>query len=201
MLRIVIASNNKNKVREISDILKGKAEALSLEDAGFKGDIEETGETLAENALIKARTVAKKVKNAIIMADDTGLEVDYLAKAPGVYSARFAGPGCTYDDNNKKLLRLLRGVPAGQRQAVFRTVVAVVFPDKTEALAEGRIKGQIATRQKGKNGFGYDPVFFIPSHKRTYAEMDLREKNMVSHRQKAVKNALKLILKKTEKRL
>jgi len=201
VLRIVIASNNKNKVREISDILKGKAEALSLEDAGFKGDIEETGETLAENALIKARTVAKKVKNAIIMADDTGLEVDYLAKAPGVYSARFAGPGCTYDDNNKKLLRLLRGVPAGQRQAVFRTVVAVVFPDKTEALAEGRIKGQIATRQKGKNGFGYDPVFFIPSHKRTYAEMDLREKNMVSHRQKAVKNALKLILKKTEKRL
>ena len=156
---------------------------------------------MAENALIKARTVAKKVKNAIIMADDTGLEVDYLAKAPGVYSARFAGPGCTYDDNNKKLLRLLRGVPAGQRQAVFRTVVAVVFPDKTEALAEGRIKGQIATRQKGKNGFGYDPVFFIPSHKRTYAEMDLREKNMVSHRQKAVKNALKLILKKTEKRL
>jgi len=146
--------------------------------------------------MIKAETVAKKIKDAVIMADDTGLEVEYLAKAPGVYSARFAGPGCSYADNYKKLLKLLKGVPFRQRQAVFRTVIAVIFPDKSWALSEGRVNGFIAGSAKGSCGFGYDPVFYVPSLKRTYAELDLAAKNRISHRKKAVKNAWKMIRKK-----
>lgn len=197
MVKIVIASNNKHKVKEIKDILKNnKITVLSMAEAGFKGDIEETGETLAENAMIKARAVRCKVKNNVIIADDTGLEVDYLAKAPGVYSARFAGPKCSYIDNNKKLLKLLKGVPKAQRTAVFRTVIAVIYPDGFEAIAEGRVTGKIAAKQAGNNGFGYDPVFYLPQMHKTYAQLDLSQKNRVSHRQKAVKNAWKMISKR-----
>jgi XTP/dITP diphosphohydrolase len=197
LLKIVIASNNKHKIQEIKDILKSnKVSVLSLEEAGFTGDIEETGETLAENAFIKAREIRKKIKNAVIIADDTGLEVDYLAKAPGVYSARFAGPECSYADNNKKLLKLMKGVPKKQRGALFRTAMAVIYPDGKEALAEGRVSGEIAAVQSGKNGFGYDPVFYIPKMGKTYAQLTLKQKNSVSHRQKAVKNAWKMIGKR-----
>jgi XTP/dITP diphosphohydrolase len=197
MLKIVIASNNKHKVKEIRDILKNRnILVLSLGEAGFKGGIEETGETLRENALIKARAVRKKIKNAVIIADDTGLEVEYLAGAPGVYSARFAGPECSYIDNNRKLLKLMKGVPKTQRKALFRTVMAIIYPDGREALAEGRVRGEITRAQAGRNGFGYDPVFYLPKMRKTYAQLDLKQKNSVSHRQKAVKNAWKMIEKR-----
>jgi XTP/dITP diphosphohydrolase len=192
MIEIVLASNNANKAREITDILGSRdAVVLTLPDIGFIGEIEETGETLAENALIKARVVSKKAPSKIIMADDTGLEVDYLAKAPGVYSARFAGPECSYIDNNMKLLKLLKGIKKKDRGAVFRTVVAVIYPDKREELYEGRVSGKIAPKLTGNKGFGYDPLFYPEKSRKTYAQMDIKEKNMISHRMKAVKNAWK----------
>jgi XTP/dITP diphosphohydrolase len=199
MIKIVIASNNKHKVQEIKDILKNRMiSVLSLEEAGYKGEIEETGETLAENAMIKARAVRKKIRDSVIIADDTGLEVDYLAKAPGVYSARFAGPQCSFADNNRKLVKLMKGVPKKDRGALFRTVMAIIFPDGKEALAEGRVRGEITPALSGANGFGYDPVFYLPKLGKTFAGMDLKTKNTVSHRQKAVKNAWKMIRKKLD---
>jgi XTP/dITP diphosphohydrolase len=197
MIDIVLASNNKNKLREIKAMIKSKkVNLMSLADVGFKGEIEETGETLSENALIKARAVASKAGHRTVIADDTGLEVDYLAKAPGVYSARFAGPSCSFEDNNKKLLKLLKGVKRKDRGAVFRTVVAVIYGDKTEEVYEGRVKGYIAVKNTGTMGFGYDPLFYPENSKKTYAQMTLEEKNAVSHRKKAVKSSLLGIKKK-----
>lgn len=191
---IVLASNNKHKLAEISHLAaKKKIKILSLADVGFNRDIKETGETLAENALIKVRAVRKKAGSKIIIADDTGLEVEYLAKAPGVYSARFAGPDCNFMDNNRKLLRLLRGVKMKDRKAVFRTVVAISFPDGKEAVAEGRVEGYISANMRGSNGFGYDPVFYLPGLRKTYAQLTMQEKNNVSHRKRAVLNAIKII--------
>jgi XTP/dITP diphosphohydrolase len=188
VLEIVLASNNAGKAAEISRILGNKVKIITLPEAGFEGEIKETGETLAENAIIKARAVADKVAGKIIMSDDTGLEVDYLAKAPGVYSARFAGPDCSYLDNNKKLLKLLKGVPKKERGAVFRTVVAVIYPDKTVEIFEGKISGCIAKKMTGEYGFGYDPVFIPENKRKTFAQMNSDEKNAISHRMKAVKN-------------
>lgn len=193
-MKIVIASNNKNKIREIGDMLRAlKAQVVSMSEAGCNFEIEETGETLAENAAIKARAVREHVKGAVILSDDSGLEVDYLAKAPGVYSARFAGPQCSYEDNNEKLLKLLKGVKTEGRKADFRTVVWVIMPDGREFRAEGRVKGYITPKLKGNNGFGYDPVFSLKPGGRTYAQMTAGEKNKISHRNRAVKAALKII--------
>lgn len=188
MVEIVLATNNAGKAAEISGILGKKARVFTLSEVGFDAEIEETGETLAGNALIKARAVADKVRGKIIMSDDSGLEVDYLAKAPGVYSARFAGPGCSYSDNNKKLLKLLKGTAKKERGAVFRTVVAVIYPDKTEEIYEGKISGCIAEKIAGTGGFGYDPVFIPENKRKTFAQMAPAEKNAISHRMKAVKN-------------
>lgn len=198
-MKVVIASNNKNKIMEISAILKSlKAEVLSMAEAGCDMDIEETGETLAENAAIKARAVRQRVKGAVILSDDSGLEVEYLAKAPGVYSARFAGPKCSYTDNNVKLLKLLKGVRNPERKAVFRTVVWLILPDGREFRAEGRVKGYITSTMKGRNGFGYDPVFSLKPGSKTYAQMTAQEKNSISHRNRAVKAALKIISRELE---
>jgi XTP/dITP diphosphohydrolase len=197
MMEIVLASNNKNKLSEVSKILSAKnVRVLSLDDIGFKGEIEETAETLSGNALIKARAVWKKAKGRVVIADDTGLEVDYLAKAPGVYSARFAGPKCSFEDNNRKLLKLLKGVKLPDRGAVFRTVVAVIYNDCTEETYEGRVSGRISLSEKGEMGFGYDPVFYPETSGKTYAQMLPEEKNSLSHRKKAIASALKGIRKK-----
>jgi len=194
MKEIVLASNNANKLKEIAHILSaGKVSVLSLKDIGFNSEIEETGETLSENALIKARAVRGKAGKRTVIADDTGLEVDYLAKAPGVYSARFAGPGCDYMDNNTKLLKLMKGVAFKERSAVFRTVVAVIYP---EEVHEGSVNVFISPAMKGKNGFGYDPVFYVKGKRKTYAQMTLEEKNRISHRKKAVQKAVISIKKK-----
>ncbi len=196
MIEIVLATNNKHKVKEILDVVKNKAKILTLDDMNFNSVLREDGETLLENARAKAQKVREKIKNKIIISDDTGLEVDYLAKAPGVYSARFAGKNCTYEDNNKKLLKLLKGVKLTERTASFRTIIYIIFPDGKETYVEGKVKGFITTKPKGKNGFGYDPVFYYPPLKKTFAELSLKEKNKISHRSKAIKLAWKVIKKK-----
>src|SRR5271157_5250196 len=191
---VVLASNNKNKVKEIKPILKKmNIRCFSLSGAGLDINIKETGETLKENAAIKVRAVRKYIKDKIIISDDTGLEVDYLAGAPGVYSARFAGSKCSYFDNNIKLLKLMRGVQKKDRKAVFKTVIHIIFPDGTEKSITGAVKGYIAEKMTGNNGFGYDPVFYIPSLKKTYAELSLCQKNRISHRMKAIIAAGKII--------
>lgn len=147
----------------------------------------EDGQTLAENALKKARTVCDYTQ-LFCLADDTGLEVDYLGGAPGVYSSRFAGPDATYDDNVEKLLQRLEGVPREQRTARFRCVVALVSPT-VEQVVEGVCEGIIGEERRGQGGFGYDPVFFVPELGQTFAEMPLALKNEISHRGRALKKA------------
>jgi len=193
MLEVVLASYNKHKAKEIQDVFKKNIKVLTLDEIGYKEKIEENGETLLENAKIKAKKVREKVKDKIIIADDTGLEVDYLAKAPGVYSARFAGENCSYSDNNKKLLKLLKGVKFSERKATFRTVIYIIFPDGKETYVEGRVSGFITKKEIGKNGFGYDPLFYYPPLKKTFAQLSLKEKNKISHRSKAIKKARKVI--------
>lgn len=194
MLEVVLASYNKHKAKEIQDVLRGKIRILTLDEIGYNGKIKEDGETLLENAKIKAKKIREKVKDKIIIADDTGLEVDYLGKAPGVYSARFAGEKCSYSDNNKKLLKLLKEVKFSERKATFRTVIYIIFPDGKETYVEGRVSGFITEKEIGKNGFGYDPVFYYPPLKKTFAQLSLKEKNKISHRSKAIKKALKVIM-------
>ena len=193
MKELVLATNNQHKVREIIDILgKLPITVKSLADFKKMPEVVEDGETLAQNAVKKASTVAMRL-NTWAMADDTGLEVDYLAKAPGVYSARFAGINCTYEDNNKKLLKLLKGVPKKDRTARFRCVIAVAGPEGSIELAQGCIEGVIAQKAAGDKGFGYDPIFVVAKYKKSFAQLDSRIKNVISHRGQAVRNAKKII--------
>ncbi len=186
---MVLATHNRDKVREIRKILSGLPVPLKgLEDFPPAPEPRETGKTLEANALIKARAAARRT-GCLSLADDTGLEVAALRGAPGVISARFAGPGCTYADNNRKLLRLMARVPSSRRRAVFRCVVAAVFPDGEERIFEGRCPGRIVAAPRGSGGFGYDPVFRPAGQRRTFAEMTLAGKNRVSHRSKAFRRS------------
>ncbi|MBN1621583.1 MAG: XTP/dITP diphosphatase [Endomicrobiales bacterium] len=195
MKEIVLATRNKHKVREITEILGSTSiKVLSLSDFKKIPEVVEDGSTLEENAVKKARVIALRLKRWTL-ADDTGLEVSYLNGAPGVYSARFAGPGCSYEDNNKKLLELLEGLPAEKRKAKFRCVIALSDPKGKARTAEGSVTGVIAERTRGRNGFGYDPLFFIPRYKKTFAELDSGTKNRISHRGKALKKASKIVKK------
>jgi XTP/dITP diphosphohydrolase len=184
-MKIVVATHNKHKVDEIREFFKDDFEVLSADDIGSYDEIEETGDTIEENALLKARSLAN-LTDYIVIADDTGLFVDYLDGKPGVYSARFAGSNATYEDNNRKLLRLLEGVPIEKRKATFRTVVALIYKGK-EAIIEGKVEGTILDSPRGQFGFGYDPVFFVDKVGKTLAELTLEEKNKVSHRANALK--------------
>lgn len=179
-MRLVLASANPDKVAEIAAILDGLE--LVARPASI-GEVEEDGDTLEDNARLKARAIVTVTGEAAV-ADDTGLEVAALDGAPGVYSARYAGPGATYADNVAALLTALDGV--ADRSARFRTVALVRFPDGTEVVAEGVVDGEIALETRGANGFGYDPLF-VPagSGGRTYAEMTADEKNALSHRGRA----------------
>lgn len=189
MLSVVLATNNENKVKEIRPLLTSdKWQLLTLSDFPSFPPVEEDGQTLEENALKKARSVAKKTGHTAL-ADDTGLEVSYLNGAPGVLSARYAGPGCDYEANNKKLLAALEGVPWEERIARFRCVVAIVSPSGEENFVEGTCDGTVAFKPEGKSGFGYDPVFWVPELEKTFAEVDLKTKNRVSHRSKAFRKA------------
>ncbi|MGB9679122.1 MAG: XTP/dITP diphosphatase [Thermoanaerobacteraceae bacterium] len=182
MLKIILATHNSHKINEIKSFFNDfNAEIISMNEIGVYDEIEESGESIEENALIKARWIKEKVDNGIIIADDTGLFVDYLNGQPGVYSARFAGENATYDDNNKKLLKLLEGVPFEKRRAYFKTVIALINGN-CEHILEGRLDGYIIEKPVGKNGFGYDPLFYVPEIKKTLAEMKTEEKNKISHR-------------------
>lgn len=184
MQTIVVASGNKGKLREIAEIFTGFA-ILSMQEAGFAGDIDETGATFAENALIKARTVCKALGRPAL-ADDSGLCVDALGGAPGVYSARFAGVHGDDAANNALLLQKLAGVPEEKRGAYFESCVALVFPDGREWTANGRTYGKIMTAPQGTEGFGYDPLFYSSELAKGFGVASPAEKNAVSHRCKAL---------------
>ena len=186
MNKVVIATHNKDKQKEIEILLSTFGiTTVALNSFPEIGDIPETGSTLEENALIKARTVFS-ITGLASIADDTGLEVDALDGAPGVYTARFAGEGCSYNDNVKKIIKVMQGIPFDDRGAVFRTVIA--YKDsKVELIAEGLVKGYISEKIKGLDGFGYDPVFYIKEKGKTFAEMKVEEKNIISHRGRAIK--------------
>jgi len=158
----------------------------ALSDLSNVPEIEENGKTFIENALKKARYYSKYFRK-VTLADDSGLEVDSLRGLPGVYSARYAGEKASSQENNRKLLREMEGVPISKRGARFRCVIAVVSPDGGELLAEGGCRGRIGLREKGKRGFGYDPLFFLPNRGKTMAELSLEEKNRISHRGKALR--------------
>lgn len=183
-----MATHNLHKVREIVKILGRLPVPVVGLDRFPSYDVRETGKTLEANALLKARAALKRTGRAAL-ADDTGLEVKALNGAPGVYSARYAGPGCSFADNNRKILRKMAGVSAGKRTAVFRCIVALVLPDGTEKTFEGRCSGRIIPELRGAEGFGYDPVFRPAGQSRTFAEMSLKEKNRISHRSKAFQKA------------
>ena len=183
---IVLATHNRDKREELQEALSEfMVEILSLNDFPFIGEIEEVGQTLLENSMIKAKTVHNLTQLPAI-ADDTGLEVEALNGAPGIYSARYAGEDVTYEDNVNKLLAEMENIPLENRKAQFRTVISFVDKDR-ELWTEGRIKGIIGESAKGKNGFGYDPVFFVPELEKTFSELSIGEKNRISHRGLAMK--------------
>ena len=192
--RIVFATGNENKMKEIRMILADLGmEIISMKEAGVNEEIVEDGMTFEENAEIKARTVSRVLTNDIVLADDSGLEIDYLDKAPGIYSARFAGEDTSYDIKNRIFLDRLEGVPDEERTARFVCAVAAVFPDGTSCTVREPIEGQIAHEIAGDNGFGYDPIFYVPEYGCTTAQMDPEQKNLLSHRGKALR-AMKRIL-------
>ena len=184
MKSIILASNNKDKVKEVKEILKGY-DIISMKEAGIDVDIEENGTTFEENALIKARAIMK-LTGQITMADDSGLEIDYLNKAPGVYSARFMGHDTSYDIKNKALIQKLEGVKGSDRSGRFVCAIAVSLPDGREIVKRGTMEGLIAEEIKGDNGFGYDPIVYLPEYGRTSGELAPEEKNKISHRGKAL---------------
>lgn len=183
---IVLATQNRDKREELQEALSEfTVKILSLNDFPFIGEIEEVGQTLLENSMIKAKTVHNLTQLPVI-ADDTGLEVEALNGAPGIYSARYAGEDVTYEDNVNKLLAEMENIPLENRKAQFRTVISFVDKDR-ELWTEGTIKGIIGETAKGKNGFGYDPVFFVPELEKTFSELSIGEKNKISHRGLAMK--------------
>ena len=192
--RIIFATGNKDKMKEIRQILADLGmEIISMKEAGVDIDIVEDGMSFEENAEIKARSVSRVLTNDIVLADDSGLEIDYLDKAPGIYSARFAGEDTSYDIKNRIFLDRLEGVPDDERTARFVCAVAAVFPDGTSCTVRETIEGQIAHEIAGDNGFGYDPIFYVPEYGSTTAQMDPEQKNLLSHRGKALR-AMKRIL-------
>jgi XTP/dITP diphosphohydrolase len=197
-MKIVVASHNKHKVDEIREFFKEDYEVLSADDIGSYDEVEETGKTIEENALLKARAIAD-LTDELVIADDTGLFVDYLDGKPGVYTARFAGVNATYEDNNNKLLNLLKGVPMEKRKATFKTVIALIYKGR-EAIIEGKVDGRIIDAPRGQYGFGYDPIFYVDEIGKTLAELSLEEKNKVSHRANALKKLKEYIKNNLEDR-
>lgn len=188
MERLIFATGNEGKMREIRDILADTyPEILSMKEAGIQPDIKENGKSYEENALIKARAVAKEAPGELVLADDSGLEIDYLGKDPGIYSARYLGEGTSYRIKNADLIRRLQGVPDEQRTARFVCAIAAVLPDGRERAVQATIEGRIDYEEKGTNGFGYDPIFYVPEFGKTTAELTEEEKNLVSHRGKALR--------------
>lgn len=196
MRKIIFATGNKNKMIEIREILKDlDAEILSMKEAGISIDIEENGATFEENSQIKAEAVAKECPGAIVLADDSGLEIDYLNKEPGVYSARYMGEDTSYDIKNQALLDRLEGVPKEKRTARFVCAICAVVPGCEEPFTvRGTIEGYIGWEPAGENGFGYDPIFYVPDLDCSTAQLSMEEKNARSHRGNALR-AIREVLK------
>lgn len=188
MSRIVFATGNANKMKEIRMILSDIGyEIVSMKEAGVSADIVEDGATFEENAMIKAQAIAAELPDDIILADDSGLEIDYLNKEPGVYSARYMGEDTSYDIKNQSLIDRLDGVPKEQRTARFVCAIAAVLPDGTTRQTRGTIEGYIGWEPAGENGFGYDPIFYVDEFGCSTAQLSPEQKNMVSHRGRALR--------------
>ena len=200
MEKVILASRNAGKIKEIEQILsKYGMEVISRDEAGLPPfEIEETGKTFEENSYLKAKTIAD-LCGEIVIADDSGLEVDCIGGAPGVYSARFAGDGCTPADNNFKLLGLMKGIPQSERTARFVSVITMLFPDNTKLVARGECEGYISEKLRGENGFGYDPLFIPLGETRSFGEMNGEEKNAVSHRGRSLQKLEELICEQRKK--
>ena len=187
-MRIVFATGNKDKLREVRQILSElNCEIISMAEAGVDEDIEENGSTFTENALIKARAVASALPGDIVMADDSGLVIDYLGGEPGIYSARYLGKDATYHEKNMHFVKRLEGVPDEERSARFVCAIAAVLPDGRELDTIGYYEGRIGYEEKGANGFGYDPIFFLPDLNKYSAELSDEEKHARSHRGQALR--------------
>ncbi len=187
MKKFIVATRNKGKIFEIAEILQEfNFEVISMVQAGISKDIKETGRTFMDNALIKAKGIYG-LTHEMVMADDSGLEVEYLNGAPGIYTSRFAGEGATDIERINKLLELLKGVDINRRKARFVCAIAVFLPDGTHFTVEGTCEGYIGFELKGENGFGYDPIFYIPEYGMTMAEMEPEHKHRISHRGTALR--------------
>ncbi len=188
MSRIVFATGNANKMKEIRMILSDIGmEILSMKEAGVSADIVEDGKTFEENALIKARAIAALLPEDIILADDSGLEIDYLNGEPGVYSARYMGEDTSYEIKNQNLIDRLEGVAKEQRTARFVCAIAAVLPDGRVLQTRGTIEGYIGWESAGTNGFGYDPIFYVDDYGCSTAQLSPEQKNEISHRGKALR--------------
>ena len=193
MRKIIFATGNQGKMREVRKILANlkiegeETEILSMKEAGVDIEITEDGASFEENAVIKAKAVSEVVPGAIVLADDSGLQIDYLNGEPGIYSARYLGEDTSYHVKNENLLARLAGVAEEKRTARFVCAIAAAMPDGRVDTATGIIEGRIGYEEKGEGGFGYDPIFYYPPLKKTSAVMTMEEKNKVSHRAKALK--------------
>lgn len=196
MKKLILATNNKNKVREIKQILKDfNLEVISLKDAGINIEIEENGETFLENAYIKAKAIYDLKKgDYMVLADDSGLSVDVLNGAPGVYSARFAGEHGNDKKNNEKLLALLKDKHGEDRKGKFICAMVLIVQNNKVIKVNGEVSGYISEKEFGVDGFGYDPLFYIPEKKMTFAQMSAEDKNKISHRSKALKKLKEKII-------
>lgn len=198
--KIIFATGNAGKMKEIRMIMADlNMEVQSMKEADIQAEIVEDGETFEENAKIKAQAIAQELKvrgeQAVVLADDSGLEIDYLNKEPGVYSARYMGEDTSYTIKNASLIQRLEGVPDEKRTARFVCVIAAVFPDGRVFETRATIEGRIGYEEKGENGFGYDPIFYLPEYGMYSAELAPEEKNRISHRGKALEEMKKVILK------
>ncbi len=197
--KIIFATGNAGKMKEIRMIMADlNIEVQSMKEAEIQAEIVEDGETFEENAKIKAQAIAQELRargeRAIVLADDSGLEIDYLNKEPGVYSARYMGEDTSYSVKNASLIQRLEGVPDEERTARFVCVIAAVFPDGSVFETRATIEGRIGYEERGENGFGYDPIFYLPEYGMYSAELASEEKNRISHRGKALEEMKKVIL-------
>ena len=207
MYKIIFATGNEGKTKQTREILDGltflgeKVQILSMKEAGIDIDIIEDGTTFEENAMIKARAVAEAAKEAIVLADDSGLVIDYLNGEPGIYSARYLGKDTSYRVKNANLVQRLEGVPDEKRSARFVCAIAAVLPDGRELSTRGTIEGRIGYEEKGLNGFGFDPIFYVPEIGKYTAELSDEDKNRISHRGKALRAMREELEKELEKKL
>lgn len=197
---IIFATGNENKMIEIRMILEDLGcRILSQKEAGIMAEVVEDGKTFEENAVIKATAIAKlahempEYKNTVVLADDSGLEIDYLGKEPGVYSARYMGEDTSYDIKNNKLIERLEGVPDEKRTARFVCAIAAALPDGSTEVVRGTMEGRIGYEIAGENGFGYDPIFFLPEYGCTSAQLAPEKKNELSHRGEGLRKMRKIL--------